>query len=321
VLTSMTSVQIGAAWSVSLYDRFGPAGTTWLRLAVAAGLLLAVVRPDLRRHRELRAAGVLGLVMAANAVLFAEALDRVPLGVTVAIEFCGPLSVAAIGARAGGARRLAWPLLALAGVLLVTRPWQIGTDGTAATWIGLACAGLAGVGWAAYILLLARVGRAGQGASGLAVALSVAAVALTPFGWFQASAGLHAAASGDGGALGALGRCALLALLMPLAAYSLEMVALRRMDSGVFGVWMAGEPVIGATAGLLLLGQPVDWVQLPGFALVVGAGVGAERASPIARRAERPGPVADQAGPDRRPFPGDPDRRVEPVSSVPGGSA
>src|SRR3954453_19136740 len=221
----MTSVRVGAAWSVSLYDRFGPAGTTWLRLTVAAALLLVVVRPDLRRHRELPAAGVLGLVMASNAVLFAEALDRVPLGVTVAIEFCGPLSVAAVSARPGGARRLAWPVLAFAGVLLVTRPWQIGTDGTAATWVGLGCAALAAVGWAGYILLVARIGRAGQGASGLAVALSVAAVALAPFGAVQASAGLRSAVLGDVGALTALGGCALVALLMPLAAYSLEMAA------------------------------------------------------------------------------------------------
>src|SRR5664280_2620339 len=118
VLASMTSVQIGSAVSVPLFATLGVAGTTWLRLTLAAVVLLVVARPRALTLRDLLPPAALGLVMAANAVAFSSATDRIPLGVTVAVEFCGPLSVAAVHARAGGIRRLSWPLCALVGVLI-----------------------------------------------------------------------------------------------------------------------------------------------------------------------------------------------------------
>jgi inner membrane transporter RhtA len=292
VLASMTGVQIGAALSVPLFATFGVAGTTWLRLTFAAVVLAVVLAPGGRLPRLGRRdlpAGALGVVMACNTVAFSAATDRIPLGVAVAIEFTGPLSLAALGSRGGGVRRAAWPLLALAGVVTLTRPWTLGGATTSGTWLGLVFAAAAGAGWAAYIVLTAHVGRRSEGFGGLSLALTVAAVVLAPAGVAQAWPGIRAAATGQGQALGALLTCGLAALLVPLAAYALEMTALRHLDRGVFGVWMALEPAIGALVGLLLLAQhPTLW-QWPGFGLVVAAGIGAQRAAGRSRRPTGPG--------------------------------
>jgi inner membrane transporter RhtA len=294
VVASMTSVQAGAAVAVPLFDTFGVAGTVWLRLTLAAALLLVVGRPRRVRLRDLPTAAGLGLVMGGNTLAFSAATARIPLGVTVAVEFCGPLAVAAAGTRQHGGRRLVWPALALAGVLGLTRPWSIGGASAAATWLGLGLAALAGAGWAAYIVLVAHVGRRSEGLSGLAVALTAAALGMAPFGAAAAAPALRAAADGSRPAQTALALAGLAAVLVPLTAYSLEMSALRRMDQGVFGVWMALEPAIGTLVGLLALGQQLAWSQLPGVVLVVVAGAGAQRAGGSAppsgypRRPRRP---------------------------------
>jgi inner membrane transporter RhtA len=279
VLASMSTVQVGGAVSVGLFPRLGVAGTTWLRLLVAAVLLLALVRPRGLDAAALRAAGLLGAVMAANSVLFAAATARIPLGVTVAIEFCGPLVVAVASSRAGVIARLGWPAAALTGVVLLTRPWSLG-DNPDPQWLpGIGFAVLAGIGWAGYIVLMARVGRRSGGLSGLAVALAASALVLLPLGLPDVLPVLREAASGGAGAGSAaavLGRCALAAVLVPLLPYALELVALRRMPQAVFGVWMALEPAIGATVGLVMLAQRPDALQVPGLALVVLAGLGAE---------------------------------------------
>ena len=300
ILASMTSVQVGAALSVPLFGTFGVAGTTWLRLALSAAILLAVARPSRIARRDLPAAALLGVVTAANSMAFALATDRIPLGVTVAVEFCGPLGVAVARARGLAARRLAWPALAFAGVLLLTQPWTVGTDaGAARTWSGLALAAAAGAGWAAYILLTAHVGRRSEGLTGLSIALTAGMLALLPFGGPAAWPVISAAAGGSGTALRALAICAVAALLVPLVSYSLEMVALRSLDQGVFGVWMALEPAIGTLVGVAVLAQrPSAW-QLAGVVLVVGAGVGVQRVpvAPTGQPAGGRGSAASTAPP------------------------
>jgi inner membrane transporter RhtA len=273
-ICAITCVQLGAAVSVPLFAVIGVAGTTWLRLCCAALALLIVVRPRGMSRDQLGAAGALGLVMAANSLLFAAATDRIPLGVAVAVEFCGPLGVAAFsGERVAGLARFCWPLVALAGVLVLTRPWSIAAGGSGGLdGLGVALAFGSALGWAGYILLTARVGRRSSGFGGLTVALVVAACCLAPFG---AGAAWSAV---DHGEWTALLRCALAAALVPLGAFALEMAALRRMKSAVFGVWMALEPGCAALAGLVLLAQPITIRQLPGFVLVVLAGVATQRA-------------------------------------------
>lgn len=262
-VTAMLSVQLGAALSVRLFPAVGAAGTAWLRLVAGAVILLAIARPrpsDVPRAVVPAIVG-LGVATAVMNVAFLAALLRIPLGTTVAIEFLGPLTVAA--ARAHERRMLAWPAMALAGVLLLTRPWQGHVDV-----LGVAFAALAACGWGVYILLTQHVGGQVAGVKGLALTIPIAALASTAVGLPQAAAGwswsIIAAAFG-------------LAVLLPVLPFSLEMLALRRLTTTAFGTLMALEPAIAVTMGAILLHQTPNLAQALGAALVVMAGIGAER--------------------------------------------
>src|SRR5947208_11277155 len=260
---SMTCVQIGLALSVPLFGRLGPLGTVWLRLAWAALILLAVVRPRPWRFRRpiLLAAIALGVVTAGVTMLFMAAVARMPLGTASALEFLGPLGVAV--ARGHGRRRLLWPGLAAVGVLVLTHPWQGGGSP-----LGVVFALGAAACWAAYILLTQAVGDEVAGLAGLAVSIPVAALVSTAFAATEIGKALtpHLLLAGLG-----------LALLLPVIPFGLEMYALRRLTTAAFGTLMCLEPALALLAGLALLGQvPGPWA-LAGVAFVVMAGLGAER--------------------------------------------
>jgi inner membrane transporter RhtA len=260
---SMTLVQIGLALSVPLFAEMGPLGTVWLRLAWAAVILLVAVRPRPWRFRRpiLLATVALGVVTAGVTMLFMAAIARLPLGTASALEFLGPLGVAV--ARGRGRRRLLWPGLAAAGVLLLTHPWQGGGSP-----LGVAFALGAAVCWAGYILLTQAVGDEVAGLEGLAVSIPVAALVATLFAGSEIGSTLtpHLLLAGFG-----------LALLLPVIPFGLEMYALRRLTTAAFGTLMCLEPALALLAGFALLGQvPRPW-SLAGVALVVAAGLGAER--------------------------------------------
>jgi inner membrane transporter RhtA len=263
-LGSMSCVQLGLALSVHLFGAVGPLGVVWLRLAWAAVILLVAIRPRPWRFRRpvLLATVALGIVTAGVTMLFMAAVARLPLGTASALEFLGPLGVAV--ARGGGGRRsLLWPGLAAAGVLLLTHPWQ-GSANPA----GIACALGAAICWAAYIMLTQAVGDEVAGLQGLAVSITVAA--------------LVASVVSGPAVIGVLTPRLLvvgfgLAMLLPVVPFSLEMYALRRLTTSAFGTLMCLEPAFALVAGLALLGQvPRAW-SLAGVALVIAAGLGAER--------------------------------------------
>jgi inner membrane transporter RhtA len=261
-LGSMSCVQLGLALSVPLFGEIGPLGAVWLRLAWAAVILLAVVRPRPWRFRRpvLLATVALGIVTAGMTMLFMAAVARLPLGTASALEFLGPLGVAV--AR-GGRRSLLWPGLAAVGVLLLTHPWQ----GSASP-AGIACALGAAICWAGYILLTQAVGDEVAGLQGLAVSITVAALVATAVSGPAVIGVLtpHLLLVGVG-----------LALLVPVIPFSLEMYALRRLTTSAFGTLMCLEPAIAVTVGLVLLGQvPRAW-SLAGVVFVIAAGLGAER--------------------------------------------
>lgn len=260
---AMLSVQLGSALSVDLIDTVGPAGTAWLRLSLGALLLLAVARPPLRAVRRADLPALLGLGVSSGlvTVAFLAAIERIPLGTAVAVEFLGPLTVAAV--RSHSTRALAWPALALLGVVGLTEPWHGGVDGA-----GLGFAALAAVGWAAYIVLTQQVGDRFPGISALSLTVPVAAVTAAVLGVPQAAGHLS---------VEVLLVAAGLALLLPVLPYALEMLALRRMTSTAFGTLMALEPAMGVLLGLLVLAQQPSPVQLVGIVLVVLAGAGAQR--------------------------------------------
>lgn len=259
----MLSVQLGAALSTRLFDVVGPAGTAWLRLAAGAVIFLALVRPDLRtlRPATLPVPLALGVVTGVTTVAFLSAIDRIPLGTAVAVEFLGPLGVAV--ARSRDRRSLLWPVLALAGVLLLTRPWTGEVDVA-----GLLLAALAACGWAAYILLTQVVGDRYAGIDGLAFTIPVAALVATVVGLPQAAGHVDGLV-----VLQSFG----LALLLPVIPYALEMLALRRLTTAAFGTLMSLEPAFGVLVGAVVLAQHPSAAQAVGVALVVVAGIGAER--------------------------------------------
>ncbi|MFC6237536.1 EamA family transporter [Longivirga aurantiaca] len=260
---AMMSVQIGAALSTHLFPAIGPVGTVWLRLTVAAVFFLAIARPSLAglTARELRTPVALGVMTGVMTVFFVLALDRIPLGTVVAIEFLGPLGVAVVRSR--DRRGLLWPLLAFAGVVLLTEPWTGTVDP-----LGVLYAALAGVGWAAYIVLTQQVGDRFSGMQGLAITMPVAAVVAAFVGVPQAVGGLT---------WQVLGIAVALAVLLPILPFALELQALRRLTTAAFGTLMALEPGIATLVGAVLLAQIPGLVQVVGVALVVVAGVGAER--------------------------------------------
>jgi len=260
VIAGATTVQVGAAFATTLFDELGPAGTVFLRLGFAALALLALWRPRLRGHtrRDLALAGAFGLSLAAMNFSFYEALDRIPLGVTVTIEMLGPLSVAVAGSRK--LRDLAWIALAAIGVgLLSGGPRDLDP-------VGVVLALTAGTCWAGYILLSARVGRTFPGGGGLALAMAVGALLMAPVGVAVAGTHLLRPELLAGGAL--------VALLSSMIPYSLELEALRRMSTRVFGVLMSLEPALAALAGLIVISQGLGALEVVAIAFVMAACVG-----------------------------------------------
>jgi inner membrane transporter RhtA len=262
-VVSIITVQLGAALSTRLFDDVGAAGTAWLRLVAGGLIFLAIVRPKLSDYTlaELRVPLVLGLFTGAMTVCFLLAIDRLPLGTAVAIEFLGPLSVAVF--RSHRVRNLIWPAIALLGVLLLTEPWTGQIDG-----LGVLFALLSATCWAAYILLTQAVGDRFSGLDGLAITIPVAAIAATLVGLPQAWGHITPLII-----LQSIG----LAILLPVIPFALEMLALRRLTTAAFGTLMALEPAIATAWGIVLLAQIPQAPQLAGMVLVVIAGIGAER--------------------------------------------
>lgn len=262
-VVAMLTVQLGSALSVGLVSSIGPAGTAWLRLTAGALVLLVLVRPSVRevRRQDLPALLGLGVAIGLLTICFLAAIARIPLGTAVAVEFLGPLSVAAL--RSHSRRALAWPGLALVGVLLLTEPWH-----GAVNLAGVGFAALAAVGWAVYIVLTQRVGDRFAGTTGIALTLPIAAATAAVVGIPQAPGQLN---------VGIIAAAAGLAILHPVLPFALEMLALQRMTAASFGTLMAIEPAIGLLLGLAVLQQRPTVVQAVGIVLVVIAGAAAQR--------------------------------------------
>ena len=269
-VTSMLCVQLGMAASVGMLADVGPMGVAWLRLGWAGLILLVVVRPRLgaMSHRGLEAGVLLGVATAGSSLLFMAAVARLPLGTASALEFLGPLGIAVGHSKA--LRRMVWPALAGVGVLLMTQPWRDRVD-----LIGVGFALGAALCWAAYILLTQRVGDEVSGVQGLAVSMPVAALVAT----------VVAAPSTVGSLTWPVVAWGLgLAILLPTVPFTLELLALRRLDAAAFGTLMSLEPAIALLVGLTLLDQQPGLAPVVGIGFVVAAGIGAER------HGARPGP-------------------------------
>jgi inner membrane transporter RhtA len=277
VLAGAVSVQSGAGIADRLFSRVPPASVTTLRLWSAALIMLLVAgRPAARAAAGLVAKrawadGVrtLAFGIALGFMNFAiyQAFARIPLGIAVTIEFLGPLTVTVTGTVRGSRHRraagLGYAALAAGGVVLLA-----GTvGGFRLNWAGVAWAAAAGSAWAAYILGSKAAGQRLPGASGLVIAMCVAALAVTGPGLAAGAPAMFrpsflAAGAGIG-------------LLSSVIPYWLELEALRRIPTSLFGVWMSVQPAVAALIGLAFLGQNLSLAEWSGIACVVAASAGA----------------------------------------------
>lgn len=265
VLSSIVSVQLGAALATTLFDSIGSSGAVLLRALFGALALLALTRAAPLRTRQWpqRDVLLLGVSVAAVNLLFYAALERLPLGITVTLEFVGPLGVAVFGSRRW--RDLIWVVLAAVGIVLLSE----GTGGEDVDPLGVALALAAGLFWAAYIVQSARVGRLGPGAGGATMAAVISTVLVAPFGLVEGGGGiLDPAVLAVGAAVG---------VLSTAVPYVFEIEALRRLPQATFGVLMSLEPAVAAAIGFLALSQGLALVEVVAIGLVVLASAGALR--------------------------------------------
>jgi inner membrane transporter RhtA len=269
VLSGIISVQAGAGIADKLFHEIPPAAVTGLRLWTSAVAMAAISGKgltrafgDLAKRRAWADAGIavsFGISLLIMNFSIYQAFSRIPLGVAVTIEFLGPLAVAVAGSR--HLRDVGWVVLAAAGVVLLTEGGHGHLD-----LIGVLFAAVAGACWAAYIVLSKATGRRFPGSAGLAIAMLVAGILITPPAVVAGgSAMFQPAVLATGAAIG---------ILSSLIPYRLELEALRRMPMRLFGVWMSLEPAVAALIGLALLGQhlsAVEWLAI-GCVMIACAG-------------------------------------------------
>lgn len=274
---SIVSLCVGTSFAKSLFAEAGAAGVTTLRVSISALVLWAIWRPwrEPFSARDLRAVAIFGATLGAMNLLFYLALRTVPLGITIAIEFSGPLAVAVATSRR--ALDLVWVALAVLGLGLLL---PIGAGASALDPVGVACALGAAVCWAAYILLGKRLGHL-HGGRTIAVAMAFAALVTLPFGAAGAAEALFDPAI--------LALAAGVAVLSSAIPYSLEIFSLKHLPSQTFGVLLCLEPAVGSLAGLAILGERLAAIEWIAIGLVVMACAGA--AATAARR--KPAPAAD----------------------------
>lgn len=253
----------GAVIAVELFDEVRPATVTVFRVVSAAIAILLVSIPVERRRggrpwtrRELGAAAVFGIATALMNLSFYLAIDRLPLGTSVVLEFIGPIIVAAVLTRTR--RNTVALLLAAAGVGVLSGV-EIGGE----PW-GLFFIFCASAMWAAYIVVGRHVATLDRGLSGLGVGLAIGSVVILPFGWRGSSEVL--------GSPSLLVLCVIVGALSSAVGYGIDQAVLRRIPTRRFALLLALLPVIAMTMGLLVLGQTPSLVDLLGAALII-AGV------------------------------------------------
>ncbi|MCE4226873.1 EamA family transporter [Methylobacterium sp. C25] len=261
LVAGMISIQVGAALAKSLFPVVGASGVTALRVGISAVILVAAWRPW-RRHLALadaRAIVLYGCALGAMNLLFYQSLRTIPLGVAVAIEFVGPLSVALFSSRRSA--DFAWIGLAVIGLgLLLPLHDQATIDP-----LGAAYALAAGVCWALYIVFGQRAGQA-HGGQAVSLGMAVAALLVAPFGIVEAGAKLLEPQ--------ALLTGLIVAVMSSALPYSLEMYGLRRLPRQVFGVTMSLEPAVAALAALVVLGERLSPLQGVAIGCVIAASAG-----------------------------------------------
>lgn len=259
----MACFQVGAAVAKGLFPAVGPQGATTLRLCLGGAMLLALARPwrHWPRQAPLLPLMGLGVAMAGTILLFYLAIQRLPLGVAIALQFLGPLTVAVLGSRR--AIDVLWAMLAGSGVwfLIEPRAGEAVLDP-----LGMVFALGAAGGWASYMLLGRITGRA-FGRSAAALSVSIAGLLILPIGVAHAGTALMK--------MELLPLALAVALFSAALPFSLELYALPRLPARTFAVFTSLEPAFGVIFGFVILGEVLAWTQLAGVSMVMLAAAGA----------------------------------------------
>jgi inner membrane transporter RhtA len=280
LIIAMVSFQLGATVAKQLIPAVGASGAAALRLALAAVMLLAVWRPWRVRpkRRELRSIIIYGLAMGWMNLFFYLSLRSLPLGISVALEFAGPLAVAMLASRRP--IDFLWILLAALGlVALLPLGLGLGLDPAPLAPLGVAYALAAGLCWALYIVFGQKAGAA-HGGQTVALGTLVGALVIVPIALAQSGTGLFSPALLPA----ALG----VAVLSSALPYSLEMFSMTRLPTRTFGVLMSLDPALGALAGLCLLGERLTLIQWLAIGSIILASAGSAATSTPAVRASLP---------------------------------
>ena len=267
LVVAMASFQIGAVVAKQLFPIVGATGAVALRLGFSSLILLAVRRPwRVRlRWREARMLIIFGLAMGFMNFFFYLSLARIPLGVSVALEFTGPLAVAMATSR----RPIDFVWIALAVFGLITLS-PLGFEAKALDPAGVAYALGAGVCWAIYIVSGQRAGNV-HGGQAVAIGTVIGSLVIVPIGIVDSGAALLSP--------GIMPAAIAVAVLSTALPYSLEMYALTRLPTRTFGVLMSGDPALGALSGLVFLGERLSFVQWAAIASIVAASAGSAYSS------------------------------------------
>jgi inner membrane transporter RhtA len=262
LLVAMACFQLGAALAKGLFPVVGAGSTAALRLAIASIILLAVWRPWHIRFtkQQLMTVVVYGVAMGWMNFFFYLALSYIPLGITMALEFTGPLGVALFASRRP--IDFLWILLATLGLAALL---PLGFSGAPLSGLGIAYALGAGACWALYIVFGRKAGAA-HGGQITSLGTVIGACVIVPIGIAHSGAQLFAPAI--------LPLAIGVAVLSSALPYSLEMFAMPRIPTRTFGVLMSLNPAMGALSGLLFLGESLTLIQWTAVASVVVASAG-----------------------------------------------
>ncbi|MEO7978227.1 DMT family transporter [Flavobacterium sp.] len=261
VLLAIISVQCGAAIAKTLFPAIGAAGTASMRIGISSLILLLAYRPNLKEitPQQWKIVVPYGLSLGAMNLIFYMAIERIPIGLAVTLEFIGPLLVAIIGSK-----RLidyCWVLLAAMGIALIA-PWS----NARIDLLGVLFALIAGGLWAAYIVLGGKISKIMNGGNAVSIGMLFAAILILPFGFFENGlVNLTPKLFGMGVAL---------ALLSSAIPFTLEMKALGQLPSRTFSILMSLEPAAAAICGFIFLQENLNFYEISAVICVITASAG-----------------------------------------------
>jgi len=263
LLVAMFSIQSGASLAKQLFPILGVQGTTTMRIGFAAILLCLVWRPWRKKLKPQELKNVLfyGTALGLMNLLFYLSLERIPLGIAVALEFTGPLALTLWSSRKKF--DFLWAVLAIIGIIFVL---PLGETSAAVDLLGAFYALLAGACWAFYIIFGQRISAALHGGIGAAYGMAVAALVVLPFGVISTGSGLLQ--------ISILPLAFAVAVLSSAVPYSLEMIALKALPTKTFGILMSMEPAVAALSGFVFLAERLELIQWMAILCVIVASVG-----------------------------------------------